>query len=94
MDQKILAEIDALSKKINTIGGSLQSMVDINLMITEIADSTKLKQRHKDHMAACDKVFIMHMQQLYEEQAKLLTLLQSQQIKLQALLDDYKNNCR
>jgi hypothetical protein len=74
----ISKNIQTLSSKIQVIKGSLESMTEIYSIIDEIASASNLKQKHIDHMAACDKVLTIHMKNLYEEQSQLIALLQQQ----------------
>ena len=84
------SKIERFTKEIGQIDGSLKSMVDINNVVDDVVSTTDLQPKHIHHMAACDMVFNLHLNDLIERQAQLITLLQEQRRKYLEIMDKMK----
>lgn len=82
----LFSEIRKAQDELNTIQGSLESMLSIDTVVEDVLQTVTLKEKHVNHMKACNKVFMLDMQKLQEKQQNIIKLLVAQQSELQKLL--------
>ena len=64
-----------VQRELDETMGSLASLKNVNGAADEVLLTTRLRKKHKKHMEASDKIFLLHAQRLHAKQNKLIQIL-------------------